>query len=164
LVDGQSPTPESRLALPDGHPINWDISPDGKTLYCLPMTANQLYSYDLTAEGDTLHAKSLGALLPDATAVDCRAICVGPQGDVGAAITGTWPTVRTLHHIVHYKPGSKAPRDLGPVAIGNPDYTPFVDAEGKPLPFHHGMQKMADGTTTTKHVILGVSQGSNGKV
>ena len=43
-----------------GHPINWDISPDGKTLYSLPMSTNQLYAYDLTQTGDTLAGKSLG--------------------------------------------------------------------------------------------------------
>src|SRR5438105_1173604 len=41
-IDGQPPTKESHLADPDkGHPINWDITPDGKTLYSLPMSTNQ---------------------------------------------------------------------------------------------------------------------------
>ena len=33
-IDGKPPTADSHLADPKGHPINWDISPDGKTLYC----------------------------------------------------------------------------------------------------------------------------------
>src|SRR3569623_1246172 len=36
-IDGKPPTKESNLANAEGHPINWDISPDGKTLYSLPM-------------------------------------------------------------------------------------------------------------------------------
>ena len=46
----QPPAAESHLADPEGHPINWDISPDRKTLYAVPMSANQLYAYDLTAD------------------------------------------------------------------------------------------------------------------
>ena len=52
-IDVKPPTKESNLANPDlkdgGHPINWDISPDGKTLWCVAMSTNQLYDYDLTA-------------------------------------------------------------------------------------------------------------------
>src|ERR1043165_3201985 len=48
-IDGQPPTAESHLADAESHPINWDISKDGKTLYCVPMSTNKLYAYDLTA-------------------------------------------------------------------------------------------------------------------
>ena len=40
----------------------------------------------------------------------------------------------------------------------------FKDKEGKDLPHHHGIIKLADGTTTTKFVILGVSEGLDGSV
>ena len=53
-IDGQPPAKDSHLADEKGHPINWDISPDGKTLYSVPMSTNQLYAYDLTADGDTI--------------------------------------------------------------------------------------------------------------
>lgn len=163
-IDGQPPTKESNLALPETHPINWDISPDGKTLYSLPMSTNNLFAYDLTASGDTLPGRSLGVLVPGAKATDCRAMCVGPTGDVWAGVTESHPLIGNLLHLVHYHPGDSAPKDLGPVAIGNPDYTEFKDKDGKDLPMHHGIIKLADGTTTTKYVILGVSQGLDGAV
>src|SRR5262249_13998216 len=56
--DATPPTPASNLANKDGHPINWDMAADGKTLYCLPMSTNQLYAYDVTATGDTLPGRS----------------------------------------------------------------------------------------------------------
>lgn len=163
-IDGQSPTPESLLALPETHPINWDISPDGKTLYSLAMSGNQLFSYDLTATGDTLPGRSLGTLVPGAKATDCRAMCVGPKGEVWAAVTESHPTIHNLLHPVSYQPGAAAPHDHGPVAIRNPDYTEFVDAEGKALPMHHGIVKAPDGATTTQFVILGVAQNHDGAV
>jgi sugar lactone lactonase YvrE len=162
-IDGQPPTKESLLALPESHPINWDISPDGKTLYCLAMSNNQLYAYDLTATGDTLPGRSLGVLIPGAKSTDCRAMCVGPTGEVWAAVTEPAHKIQ-LQHLVRYRPGDKAPQDLGPVAIQNPDYTSFTDKDGKPLPHHAGLHKMPDGTTTTKYVILGVCQGRDGRV
>lgn len=164
VIDGQPPTAESRLALPETHPINWDISPDGKTLYALPMSTNQLFSYDLTATGDTLPGRSLGVLVPNAKATDCRALCVGPTGDVWAAVTESDPVAHNLLHAVTYHPGDSAPRDLGPVSVRNPKYTEFTDKDGKPLPHHTGIQTLADGTATTRHVILGVAQGKNGAV
>ncbi len=162
-IDGKPPTKESCLALPETHPINWDISPDGKTLYSLPMSANQLYAYDLTAEGDILPGRSLGALLPGAKGFDCRAMCVGPTGEVWAAVTEAAHGIN-LQHLVSYRPGDKAPRDEGPVAIKNPNYTEFTDKAGKPLAMHHGIHKMPDGTVTSKFVILGVCQGKDGNV
>lgn len=163
-IDGKPPTTESYLAMPETHPINWDISPDGKTLYALPMSGNQLYSYDLTATGDTLPGRSLGKLVPDAKRTDCRALCVGPKGDVWAAITRDGPPGINLLHLATYRPSDKAPSDLGPVSIRNPDYTEFKDKDGKPLPHHAGLVKMADGTVTTKYVILGVAQGLDDSV
>jgi sugar lactone lactonase YvrE len=163
-IDGKPPTPESRLALPETHPINWDIAPDGKTLYALPMSTNELYSYDLTAAGDTLPGRSLGTLVPGAKTTDCRAMCVGPTGDVWAAVTVPEAGVSNLMHLVTYRPGDKAPQDLGPVAVKNPGFTEFTDKDGKPLPFHHGFHKLADGTTVTQYVILGSAQGQDGAV
>jgi sugar lactone lactonase YvrE len=164
-IDGKPPAPEHRLNLPTPDPINWDITPDGKTLYAEPMTCNGLFSYDLTASGDTIPGRSLGTLVAGAKAVDCRAMCVGPKGDVWCAITeeGT-PEVTNLLHLVTYRAGDKSPTDLGCVSVRNPDYTEFTGKDGKPLPFHSGLAKLADGNWTTRHVILGVSQAQTGKV
>jgi sugar lactone lactonase YvrE len=163
-IDGAQPSPESHLADPEGHPINWDISPDGNSLYALPMSTNQLFVYDLTQKGDILAGHSLGTLISGAKATDCRAMCVGPTGTVWTAITESHPEVGSLLHLVSYRPGEKMPRDHGPVAIRNPDYTAFTDAAGKLLPAPGGQIKLADGTTTTRHVILGVCEAHDGNV
>lgn len=163
-IDGKPPTKESLLALAETHPINWDVAPDGKTLYAVAMSGNQLYAYDLTATGDTLPGRSLGALVPGAKRTDCRAMCVGPKGDVVAAVTVPERGVSNILHLVRYRPGEAAPGDLGPVAIANPNYTEFTDKDGKPLPWHHGVKKLPDGTTTTVHAILGIGQLPDGRV
>jgi hypothetical protein len=162
-IDGNAPTPESNLANKDGHPINWDVTPDGKTLYSLPMSTNNAYVYDLTQTGDTLAGKSLGTLVPGAKATDCRAMCVGPKGTMWASVTESHSKVGQLDHLVSYLPGDKAPRDHGPVSVSNPDFTEFVDKTGKPLPFHAGFAKFGD-VTTTKYVTMGVCVGRNGDV
>jgi hypothetical protein len=163
-IDGKPPTKESHLADEHSHPINWDISPDGKTLYAVPMSTNQLYAYDLTAKGETLPGRSLGPLVAGAKATDCRAMCVGPKGQVWAALTAKTELGDSIHYLASYRPGDRAPHNHGPVAIRNPDFTTFTDKEGKPLPHHHGFRKLKDGTFTTKYVILGVTQGHDGSV
>lgn len=164
-IDGKPPTVEARLG--DGL-VNWDISPDRKTLYSARGGRNNLYAYDLTATGDTLAGRWLGPLLQGAPVRDredtmCQALCVGPTGTVWIALTEKTEGIN-LHHLVSYRPGDKAPIDHGPVAIRNPDYTPFTDAAGQPLPAHGGIHKMPDGAVTTKHIILGVCQARDGAV
>src|SRR5262245_20686712 len=122
-IDGKAPTKESNLANPgSGHPINWDITPDGKALYALPMSTNDAYVYDLTQAGDTLAGRSLGTLVPGAKSTDCRAMCVGPKGRMWAAVTESHSKVGQLLHLVSYLPGDKAPREPGPVSVGTPDF------------------------------------------
>jgi gluconolactonase len=165
-IDGQPPSAGLHLAdQPRGHPLNWDISPDGKTLYCVPMSTNRLIAYDLTADGSTLAGRDLGPLVPAATDTDCRAMCAGPGGRVWASVTvsSAYPGVR-LNHLVSYTPGEAAPRDDGAVSIKNPDYTPFTDNEGNLLPAHGGTFKTPDGVTTSRHVTLGICQTRAGGV
>ena len=45
---------QTQVTYPTGHPINWDISPDGKTLYSLPMSTNA--ALRLRPDGDRRHA------------------------------------------------------------------------------------------------------------
>ncbi len=163
-IDGKAPTPESHLADPQSHPINWEVSPDGKTLYAVAMSTNQLYAYDLTAPGDTLPGRTLGELVPGAKNTDCRALCVGRKGQVWAAVTANTDVASSLLHLVSYTPGDRALRNHGPVAIRNPNYTTFKDREGKPLPWHHGIRTLKDGTVTTNYTILGVAQAKDGTV
>ncbi len=163
-IDGQAPTKESNLAHEHSHPINWEVSPDRKTLYAVAMSTNQLFAYDLTAKGTTLPGRSLGKLSPDATATDCRAMCVAPDGTVWAGIAATFGKRGQFLHVVSYKPGDKTPTDHGPIAISNPDYTTFKDKDGKDLPYHHGVYALKDGTLLPRYVIMGICAAADGTV
>jgi len=163
-IDGKPPSKESLLADPKSHPINWDISPDRTTLYAVAMSGNALYSYDLAAPGTTLPGRTLGKLLADAERTDCRAMCVGPKGHVWMGVAATFPKRGTVLHLVSYRPGDAAPRDHGPIAIRNPDYTQFTGPAGKPLPWHHGVTRAPDGTLIPRYTIMGICQARSGTV
>ena len=163
-IDGQPPTAQSLLAHPESHPINWDVSPDRKTLWTVAMSGNQLFSYDLTGNSATLAGKSHGPLISSAKATDCRALCVGPDGTVWMGLNATFEGRGQFLHLVSYKPGSAACRDHGPIAIKNPDYTEFTDAAGKSLPWHHGVHRLADGTMLPRYTIMGVCAAQDGTV
>ncbi len=159
-IDGNPPSEASLLATPNGHPINWDISPDRKTLYAVAMSGNALFSYDLTGEENTLAGKRLGPLVKGAQSTDCRAMCVGPDGRVWAGVMATFPGQAQLPRLVSYKPGDDAPVDHGPIAIGNPDYTDF---EG---PQQHGVHRPfgEEGPLVPRFVIMGICAARDGRV
>jgi sugar lactone lactonase YvrE len=159
-VDGQPPPKE---IYKDGAILNWDAAPDGKTLWCVEMSTNEVFSFDLTAKGGTIPGKRHGPLLSRAKQTDCRAMCVGPRGKLWAAVTEQGLPGGAQLHLVSYTPGDKAPRDHGKVGIANPGYTPFVDGKGKPLPWHHTIRKEKDGTLTP-WVPMGVCEGRDGAV
>jgi sugar lactone lactonase YvrE len=142
-VDGQAPPKE---LTKDGAILNWDWSPDKKTLYAVEMSTNALFAFNLTAAATTIPGKRLGALLLNAKGTDCRAMCVGTSGTLWAAVSELGRPGGGVVHLVGYTPGQKTPRDHGKIAIGNPDYTPFSNANGKPLPWHHTVRKEKDGT------------------
>jgi len=162
-IDGKPPTAESHLADENGHPINWDISPDRNTLYSVPMSGNTLYAYDLSNKTKSLKGRKLGLLLPGAKGSDCRAMCVGPTGTVWASVTQQVMGYRR-HHLVSWRPGDKKPTDHGPVAVANPDFTKFKGKDGKPLAYHHGFQTLSNGVFTSKYVTMGVCEGKDGFV
>jgi hypothetical protein len=163
-IDGGPPSEESLLAHPESHPINWEISPDRRTLYAVAMSGNQLYSYDLTAAGDTLPGRRLGRLVSDATTTDCRAMCVAADGTVWAGVAATRPDDDDTLRLVSYRPGEAAPTDHGPIAIRNPDYTEFTGEDGKPLPWHHGVLQRDDGLLVPRYAIMGICAGRDGTV
>ena len=163
-IDGKPPTKDSHLVDENGHPINWDISPDRKTLYSVPMSGNALYAYDLTGKGGgVLRGRTIGTLLPGAKGSDCRGMCVGPTGTVWASVTQRVPGYRR-HHLVSWRPGEKQPTDHGPIAVSNPRFTEFKGKDGKQLPYHHGFQTLSNGVTTTKYTTMGVCEERAGFV
>jgi hypothetical protein len=157
------PWPSPKEITKDGAILNWDAPPDGKTLYAVEMSTNQLFAFDLTAGGDTVPGRRLGALLPQAKATDCRALAVSPAGKVWMALTEQGRPEGPLTHLVSFTPGTKTPRDHGPVGIANPDYVSMTDEKGKPRPWHHTLRREKDGTLTP-WVPLGVCAGADGSV
>jgi hypothetical protein len=161
-IDSKPAALETLLAI--NHPLNWDASPDRTTLFCVAMSGNQLYSYDLTAEGTNVPGKSRGALLPGAKSTDCRAMCVGPSGTVWAAVMGDFGPGREHElHLVSFARGANAPRDHGAVGIANPDFTTMTDKDGKPKPWHHGLRTASDGTLAPMY-HMAICEGRNGSV
>ncbi len=158
-VDGAAPGKEFTK---DDAILNWEVSPDRKTLYAVEMSTNALYAFDLTAAGNTLPGKKLGPLLSSAKQTDCRAMSVGPDGRVWAAVSEYGLPEGALLHLMGYKPGDKAPRDFGPVGVANPDYTTLVGPDGKPKPWHHTLRKAKDGTLTPWQPmgVVGAADGS----
>lgn len=139
-IDGKAP-PNSLTK--DSAILNWEISPDRRTLYSVEMTTNQLFAFDLTKPGPVLHGRSMGKLISGAKHTDCRAMSVGPDGTVWAAVT-VHQSAAGLH-LVSCSP-TGAPVDHGSVGVSNPSFTTFVDAAGKAKPWHHTMPVHADGT------------------
>ena len=146
-IDGK---PAGKPFTADHCILNWDTSPDRKTLWAVEMSTNGVYRFDLTAKGMAIPGRRVGDLLPEGKGkprkTDCRAMCVGPDGSLWAAVTEHGLSEGPLLHLVSYRPGTKAPRDHGPVGVANPDFTTFTDGKGKPRPWHHTMPKRKDGT------------------
>lgn len=163
-IDGRPPPEVSRLANPESHPINWDISPDGKTLYAVAMSGNALYAYDLTAAGDTLPGRRIGELLPKATKTDCRAMCVAADGTVWAGVATKFADADGGLRIASYTPGDKAVVDHGRAVIRNPDYTKFDGDDGKTLPWHHGVERLADDSLAPRYTIMAICAARDGTV
>jgi hypothetical protein len=154
-IDGRPLASDSKLT---NDVLNWDISPDGKTLYCVAMTDNQLYGYDLTATGSVLPGRRLGPLMSEGTKTDCRAMCVGPTGDIWAGVAAD------NLHAVSYHPGDKSPIDHGALAVRNAVEAQIVDSSGAIPADHRGYVKAPDGSIVPRYLILGVCQAHDGRV
>jgi hypothetical protein len=163
-IDGKVPADGSRLADPQSHPINWEVSPDRRTLYAVAMSGNQLYAYDLTADGDTLTGRSLGPLSEGAEKTDCRALCVAKDGTVWAGIAVTFSGRGQSLHLVSYRTGDKSPTDHGPIAISNPKYATLTNADGTAKRWHHGVHRIADGPLLPRYVVMGICAAGDGTV
>ena len=157
-IDGHAPRPETHLSAANSHPINWEVSPDRKTLYAVAMSHNGLFSYDLTENGPTLSGRSIGPLVKGATNTDCRAMCVGPDGTVWAGVMATFPGQPQLPRLVSYRPGDPSPTDHGPIAISNPDYADFKGDN------QHGVHRPFEDELVSRFVVMGITAAQNGTV
>lgn len=159
-VDG---APAPHALTKDGAILNWEASPDGKTLWCVELFTNQLYSFDMTATAAKIPGKTHGDLLGQTDRTDCRAMCVDNKGKVWMAVSHQVKGVGQRFDLVSYTPGAKAPRDHGPVGIANPDYIQLHDKDGKLKPWHHTLRKEKDGTYAPWQP-LGIAASADGHV
>lgn len=144
-IDGK-PLPEALSR--DGCIRNWDTTADRKTLYDVELSTNELFAFDLTANGETIPGKSLGKLLPNAKRTDCRAMAVSSDGVVWISVKDMSRPAGEVMHLVSYTPGDKAIKDHGPVGVRNPDYVQLNGPDGKQKPWHHTLRKEKDGVYT----------------
>ena len=159
-VDGEA---APKALAKDGAILNWDWSPDHKTLWCVELYTNQLYSFDMTSKADKLPGKSHGKLLSDIKTTDCRAMCVDNKGKVWMGVTEHGRPGGPQCYLASYTPGDKAPRNHGKVGIANPDYIQLYDEKGKLKPWHHTLRKEKDGTYTPWQP-LGIAASADGSV
>ena len=164
-IDGQPPTKESHLADENAHPINWEISPDRKTLYCRRHERQPALQLRPDRRGDaSLAGKSLGKLLADRRMRPIAGRCASaPDGTVWAGVEANVREARAIPAPGQLQTGRR--RHPGPRAASpsqNPDYTSFTDPDGKPLPWHHGFYKYQDGTLLPRYSILGISAAKDG--
>ena len=110
------------------------------------MSGNQIYAYDLTAEGDVLPGRRLGPLSAGAKATDCRAMCVGPDGTVWAGVAVTTAKGDQLLHVVRYRPGGRGSRRSRADRDRQPRLHDVRRPGGKEKPYHHGVFRLKDGT------------------
>jgi sugar lactone lactonase YvrE len=128
---------------------NWEVSPDRKTLWCVEMTTNALFKFKLDGGGDTVEGTNVGPLLTGAEKgkprrTDCRAMNVGFDGTVWAAVTESAEAGGLK--LVRFGGKDRAPVEVGRIGVANPGFTKFTDDKGKPKPWYHTMPKAKDGT------------------
>src|ERR1051325_10352589 len=161
-VDGETPP---KAITKDGAILNWDWSPDHKTLWCVEMSTNQLYSFDMTATRATpkIPGKTQRKILEHVKSTDCRAMCVDNKGKVWMGLSEHGRPGGPQAYLASYTPGDKAPRNHGKVGIANPDYIKLTDENGKLKPWHHTLRKEKDGTYTPWQP-LGIAASADGHV
>jgi hypothetical protein len=167
-LDPKDGTPAALLAHAESHPVNWEVSPDRKTLYSVAMNGNALFAYDLTTEGDTVSGRTLSPLVMGAKGTDCRAMSVAPDGTVWCGLAVARESGEPLLHVVSYPAKPEQPNaaciDYGAIAVKNPEFTTFNGADGKPLPWHHGYFKGPDGQLLPRYGLLGICGTQAGTV
>lgn len=163
-VDGLTPRPESLLY--ENHPLQPGTSPDGRTLWLLPMSENALYAGDLTREDGTVPLRRIAPVLPGAPEreTDCRALDVDRRGRVWVVIRQTIKDYGMTHHLVSHDPRSGRTRDHGVLFVVNPDYVEFKDAAGKVKPWHHGFWTTPEGRLTPLHHHMAVKAARDGSI
>ena len=92
-------------------------------------------------------------------------MCVAQDGTVWAGLAATYEKEGQWLELVSYRPGDKATKHHGRLAIKNPDYAKLTDAAGKPLPYSHGVHRPTpDGPLVPRYVIMAIAAAKDGTV
>ncbi|MBW3540001.1 MAG: hypothetical protein KY476_07020 [Planctomycetes bacterium] len=163
LLDGKPFRPADRNSIP-----TWKLADDGQTAWLILMDDPTLISIDLEGAGETVAARSHGRLI-DGTAPDCRCgLDIGPKGRIYAVVRVNNDTgfgTGYLHHLLQFDPSTGQKRDLGVLAVENPDFFDFGPGpDGKPKPWTHGFHRLPDGTLTPLHHHMALIAARDGTV
>jgi len=147
LLDGEKFT----RTKADAHTIPlWQIAADGKTAYMTIMNQAKLYRIDLGGE-DTGPVKmtTIGTLVEGPKPDSRCTLTIAADGRVFAIVTVDNDTgfgARRLAHLAAYDPASDQCKDLGVLAVKNPDFYAFEVGPDEKLPSHmRGFHKLPDG-------------------
>jgi len=135
-----------------GTPIpNWSLAQDGRTAYLITLDDPTLLRFDLLDDGPQVQVANLGKMIEGKNPDSRSGLAIAPDGRVYVLISIKNETgfgAASLHHLVRYDPKSQRHDDLGVPVVKNPDFFPWKDETGKPLPWSHGYQTLPDGTLT----------------
>ena len=152
----------------------WNLAQDGRTAYLIQMQDPTLYAIDLLSRGRVVKAVSHGKMI-EGKNVDSRcALSIAPDGSVYAVIridneTGFGGFY--LHHLVRFDPAAEKMKDLGVLAVKNPDF--FFKSPGTKLghpatnsehPPYYGYHTLPDGTLTPLYNHLAMIVARDGTI
>ena len=148
LLDGERLT----RTRADTHTLPlWHIADDGKTAYMTIMNQAKLYRIDLGGEVTGPVTMTTVGTLVEGPKPDSRcALTIAPDGRVFAIVTVDNDTgfgARRLAKLAVYDPGTGECRELGVLAVKNPDFYAFDSGPDGKLPGHmRGFQTLPDDT------------------
>ncbi len=135
---------------PDAQSVpTWVLAPDQRHAYLILMNDPTLLEIDLMSEGPSVSSTNHGKMIEGKNPDSRCALSVSPDGGVYALVRidndpgfgGGY-----VNHLLRFDPKAKAVKDLGVLAIENPEFVNLVGADGKPVPFSNGGAKLPDGT------------------
>jgi hypothetical protein len=153
------------------HP-DWRVTSDGQAAYLQLLDDLQLFRVDLSGPaGQAVVADDLGKRIEGEHPDSRGSISIGPGGRVYSAVridNQTGFGTGYLHHLVRYDMTTREMKDLGVLAVRNPDFFNFAAGPGKnpdgssrPV---HGFHTLPDGTLTPLHVIMALLVAHDGTI
>jgi hypothetical protein len=169
IVDGQ---PFRKLVRADASSPDWRLAADGKTAYLQLLNDLRLFEIDLSGPaGKPVIGRSVGNRKEGKNPDSRGSVSIANDGQVYSVIridNQTGFGSGYLHHLVRYRPESKAMTDLGVITVKNPDFfdfkaPPVKNPDGSLRPIH-GFHRLPDNTLTPLHVVLAMIVARDGTI